>query len=64
MIDPNFEEYMTISDAYILNHLGLLLDRQWRFSEAAAAYQLGIKLIEVNHDTLDDYGFYLSLIHI
>lgn len=60
-IDPNFEEYLTISDAYILNRLGLLLDRQWRFSEAAAAYQLGIKLIEVNRDALDDYGFYFDI---
>ncbi len=56
-----FEAYLTIDDAYILNHLGMLLDRQWRFSEAAASYQLAIKTIEDNLTVLDDYGFYFDI---
>ena len=49
-------------DAYILNHLGLLLDRQNRIEEAIGAYQLGILILKKNFDATEDGAFYFDLV--
>ena len=57
-----YSDWLSPEDAYILNHLALLLDQQGRYSEAAAAYQIAISIFEEDKSDFEDQSFILVLL--